>query len=113
MPWIILVVAGFFEIGWAIGLKYTHGFTRLWPSIFTIAAIVISMYLLAVAARTLPIGTAYAVWVGIGAAGAATLGMVLLGEPVSPGRVFFLCLLVAAIIGLKLTTPSAPPAALP
>lgn len=106
MPWIILIVAGLLEIGWAVGLKYTHGFTRLWPSVFTIAAIIASMYLLAVAARTLPIGTAYAVWVGIGAAGAATLGMVLLGEPVTVGRIFCLCLLVAAIVGLKVTTPT-------
>ncbi|MFI4898207.1 MAG: quaternary ammonium compound efflux SMR transporter SugE [Phycisphaerales bacterium JB059] len=109
MPWIILIVAGLFEIGWAVGLKHTHGFTRLWPSLFTIAAIVCSMYLLAIATRTLPIGTAYAVWVGIGAAGAATLGMVALDEPVTPGRIFFLCLLVAAVIGLKITTPPPPP----
>lgn len=113
MPWVILVVAGLFEIGWAVSLKYSQGFTRLWPSVFTVAAGIISMYLLAVAARTLPIGTAYAVWVGIGAAGAATLGMVLLDEPVTAGRIFFLLLLVTAILGLKLTTPTAvaPPAA--
>lgn len=107
MPWIILVVAGLFEIGWAVGLKYTHGFTRLWPSVLTVAAIVISMYLLSIASRTLPIGTAYAVWVGIGALGAALLGMILLGEPATGGRIFFLCLLLVAIIGLKLTTPAA------
>ena len=111
MPWVILVVAGLFETGWAIGLKYTHGFTRLWPSVFTIAAIVVSMYLLAVAARTLPIGTAYAVWVGIGAAGTAILGITLFREPASAWRVFFLALMLVAIVGLKLTagTPTKTP----
>ncbi len=104
MAWILLVIAGVFEIGWAVGLKHTHGFTRLWPSVLTIGAIVASMYLLSVAARTLPIGTAYAVWVGIGAAGTAALGIALFGEQVSAGRVFFLALLVVAIIGLKMTT---------
>ncbi|MCG3132769.1 MAG: Quaternary ammonium compound-resistance protein SugE [Phycisphaerae bacterium] len=97
----ILVLAGLFEITWAVGLKYTHGFTRFWPSVLTIAAIGVSMYLLAVAAKTLPIGTAYAVWVGIGTVGAATLGMALLKEPVTPGRVFFLCLLLVSILGLR------------
>lgn len=104
MAWILLVIAGVFEIGWAVGLKHTHGFTRLWPSVLTVMAIVVSMYLLSVAARTLPIGTAYAVWVGIGAAGTAVLGIALFGEQVSAGRVFFLALLVVAIIGLKMTT---------
>lgn len=103
MAWIILIVAGLLETGWAIGLKYTEGFTRFWPSVATAAAIVASMYLLAVAARTLPIGTAYAVWVGIGAAGTAILGIVLLKEPVTAGRVFFLLLLVTSIVGLKFT----------
>lgn len=103
MAWILLVIAGIFEIGWAVGLKYTHGFARLWPSVLTIAAIVASMYLLSVAARTLPIGTAYAVWVGIGAAGTAVLGITLFGEQVSAGRLFFLTLLVIAIVGLKMT----------
>ena len=110
MAWIILIVAGILECGWAIGLKYTHGFTRLWPSVFTIAAIIASMYLLGVAARTLPIGTAYAVWVGIGAAGTALLGWLLLGEPMPPARAACLLLLIAAIVGLKLTA-AAPPAA--
>lgn len=108
MPWVILVIAGLFETGWAIGLKYTQGFTRLWPSVLTIGAIVVSMYMLAVAARTLPIGTAYAVWVGIGAAGTAILGIALFREPVSAGRVFFLVLLLVAIVGLKLTAGPAP-----
>ena len=103
MPWILLLIAGLFEAGWAIGLKYTQGFTRPVPSVLTIAGIVASMYLLAVAARTLPIGTAYAVWVGIGTFGAVVLGMVFLGEPVNVGRIFFLILLMVSIIGLKVT----------
>jgi quaternary ammonium compound-resistance protein SugE len=106
MAWMLLVVAGLLEVGWAIGLKYTQGFTRLWPSVLTIAAMAVSMYLLSVAARTLPIGTAYAVWVGIGAAGAAVLGVVLFDEAVSAGRVICLVLLVVAIIGLKVTAKS-------
>lgn len=107
MAWFLLIVAGLLEAGWAIGLKYTEGFTRPLPSVLTIAGIVVSMSLLAQAAKTLPIGTAYAVWVGIGAAGAAILGMLLLKEPASPARVFFLVLLLAAIIGLKLTMQEA------
>lgn len=105
--WILLVIAGILETGWAIGLKYTQGFTRLVPSVLTVSAMVISMVLLAQSVRTLPIGTAYAVWVGIGAAGAAVLGIFLLGESASPARLFFLGLLLVAIVGLKLTsTPS-------
>jgi quaternary ammonium compound-resistance protein SugE len=104
MSWLILVVAGLVETGWAIGLKYTDGFTKFWPSVLTIAGIVASMFMLAVAARSLPIGTAYAVWVGIGAAGAAVLGIVLFNEPANLGRLFFLALLVIAIAGLKFTT---------
>lgn len=103
MAWIILGVAGLLEIAWAVGLRYTHGFTRLWPSVFTIIAIVLSMYLLSVAARTLPIGTAYAVWVGIGAAGTALFGILILDEPATLWRVFFLALLGVAIVGLKVT----------
>ncbi|WP_417730557.1 DMT family transporter [Rosistilla oblonga] len=103
MPWVILVIAGLLEAGWAIGLKYTEGFTKLVPSVLTIAGIIASMYLLALAARTLPIGTAYAVWVGIGTFGAIVLGMTFLGEPVNAGRIFFLILLMVSIIGLKLT----------
>ena len=106
MPWIQLVVAGLLETGWAIGLKYTHGFTRPVPSILTIAAIIASMWLLANAARTIPIGTAYAVWVGIGATGAAVLGVLLLKEPLTLARSLFLALLVVAILGLKLTAPT-------
>ena len=103
MAWLLLIIAGLLEVAWAIGLKYTEGFTRPGPSVLTIAAIAASMYLLAAASRTLPIGTAYAVWVGIGAAGTAILGMVLFGEVASIGRLVFLSLLVAAIVGLKLT----------
>jgi len=103
MAWIILVVAGLLETGWAIGLKYTEGFTRPLASVLTAGAIVASMYLLSVAAQTLPIGTAYAVWVGIGAAGTAILGVALLGEPLTTGRVAFLALLIVAIVGLKWT----------
>lgn len=103
MAWLLLIVAGMLEVCWAIGLKYTHGFTRLWPSVGTIAAIVVSMYLLAVAAKSIPIGTAYGVWVGIGAAGTAVLGVVLFKEPLSAWRAVFLVLLLASIVGLKLT----------
>ncbi|REK12738.1 MAG: quaternary ammonium compound-resistance protein SugE [Planctomycetota bacterium] len=103
MAWLILVIAGIFEVAWAIGLKFTEGFTRLWPSVLTLGAIAISMFLLSIAARSLPIGTAYAVWVGIGAAGAAIAGILLLGEPAHPARLFFLALLLVAIVGLKLT----------
>jgi quaternary ammonium compound-resistance protein SugE len=104
MPWVLLIVAGLLEAGWAVGLKYTNGFTKPLPSVLTIAGIGASLYLLAVAARSLPIGTAYAVWVGIGAFGAVVLGMALFGEPVSPRRIFFLCLLLVAILGLKSST---------
>lgn len=104
MAWVLLVIAGLLETLWAIGLKYTEGFTRLWPSVLTIAGIVVSMFLLSLAARTLPIGTAYAVWVGIGAAGAVVLGIVLLNEPANPARLFFLGLLLVAIVGLKFTS---------
>lgn len=104
MAWLLLVVAGIFEVAWAIGLKYTEGFTRLWPSLLTLGAIAVSMLLLSIAARSLPIGTAYAVWVGIGAAGAAIAGILLLGEPAHPARLLFLALLLVAIIGLKLTS---------
>lgn len=108
MAWLILIVAGLLEVAWAIGLKYTHGFTRLWPSVWTIAAIIASMYLLSVAAKSLPIGTAYAVWVGIGAAGTAILGIALLKEPVTVGRMAFLLLMIVAIVGLKVTAQFAP-----
>ena len=103
MAWILLVIAGLLEVAWAICLKYTEGFTRPLPSVFTAAAIVASMLLLAMAARTLPIGTAYAAWVGIGATGAAILGIVLFDEPVTPARVAFLAMLAIAVVGLRLS----------
>ncbi|MCZ1009734.1 DMT family transporter [Streptomyces lydicus] len=104
MAWILLVIAGLLEVGWSVGMKFTDGFTRLWPSVFTGAGIVASMVLLSYAARSLPIGTAYGVWVGIGAAGAAVLGMTTLGEPVTAARIFFICLLLVAVVGLKATS---------
>lgn len=103
MPWVLLVIAGVLEMGWAIGLKYTEGFTRPLPSVVTVVLLVSSVGLLSLAARSLPIGTAYAVWVGIGAFGAAVLGIVLFHEPASPARVFFLVLMLVAIVGLKAT----------
>jgi quaternary ammonium compound-resistance protein SugE len=102
--WIVLIVAGLFEVCWAIGLKYTEGFTKLVPSLFTVATLAISMFLLAKATQVLPIGTAYGVWVGIGSLGAAILGIALFKESASPERIFFLALLLVAIIGLKVTT---------
>ena len=105
MPWIILVLAGLFEIGWAIGLKYTEGFTRLWPSVWTVAAMIVSLALLGLAMKSLPVGTSYAVWVGVGAVGTAILGIVLLGEPATAGRIGSLALIVAGIVGLKLSSP--------
>ncbi|BBI92236.1 putative multidrug efflux system protein [Serratia symbiotica str. Tucson] len=104
MAWIVLLIAGLLEVVWAIGLKYTQGFTRLTPSIITIAAMVISMLLLAHAMKTLPTGTAYAVWTGIGAVGAAIMGMVLLGESTNIARIISLCLIVIGILGLKFTS---------
>lgn len=106
MNWVILFVAGLLEIGWAIGLKYTDGFTRFWPTLGTVAAMVASLVLLGIAMRTLPVGTAYAVWVGVGAVGTALLGIVLLGEAVNAARIFSLGLIVAGIVGLKLATPA-------
>lgn len=105
MSWLVLVTAGLLEVCWAVGLKYTEGFTRPWPTAFTLVTLAASMYLLSVAARTLPIGTAYAVWVGIGAFGAAIAGILLFGEPATPARLGFLALLLVAILGLKLSSP--------
>ncbi len=105
MSWFILVLAGLFEIGWAVGLKYTEGFTRLWPTVGTVLSMVISLGLLGIAIKSLPVGTAYAVWVGVGAVGTAILGIVLLGESASPMRLLSLALIVAGIVGLKLATP--------
>lgn len=104
MAWGILVLAGLLEVVWAVGLKYTEGFSKLWPTVGTVLAMVLSVWLLGVAMKTLPVGTAYAVWVGIGAVGTAILGIYLLGESANLGRIISLALIVAGIIGLKLTT---------
>jgi quaternary ammonium compound-resistance protein SugE len=108
MAWVVLFVAGLFEVGWAIGLKYTEGFTRLWPTVGTLISVVVSMGLLGVALRTLPVGTGYAVWTGIGTVGTAVLGIILFREPATAARLFCIALIVAGIVGLKLV--SAPPA---
>jgi quaternary ammonium compound-resistance protein SugE len=104
MAWIILVIAGFFEVGWAVGLKYTAGFTKLWPTIWTVFAMAVSLWLLGVAMKSLPVGTAYSVWVGVGAAGTVILGIVLFGEPADRLRLLSVALIIAGIIGLKLAT---------
>jgi len=101
--WLILIVAGLFEMAWVVGLKYTEGFTRLMPSLLTAGAMAASVWLLSIAVKALPIGTAYAVWVGIGVLGAAVCGVILFKEPLHTSRVFFLALLLVAIVGLKLT----------
>lgn len=105
MSWLVLLIAGLFETVWAVGLKYTEGFTRFWPSAVTIVAMAISAVLLGAAMRHLPVGTAYAVWTGIGAVGTVILGIVLFGEPASAGRLACLGLIVAGIIGLKVVSP--------
>jgi quaternary ammonium compound-resistance protein SugE len=100
--WIVLLVSGLFEVAWAVGVKYTDGFTRLWPSAGVLAAMAVSVYGLSLAARVLPIGTAYAVWTGVGALGAAVVGIVALGEPRTAGRLACLALIVAGVVGLRL-----------
>jgi quaternary ammonium compound-resistance protein SugE len=105
VAWIWLTLAGLFEIVWAIGLKYTNGFSRLWPSVVTIGAMVVSVYFLGLAVRTIPIGTGYAVWTGIGAVGVAILGIVLFNEPRDLVRLASILLIVAGIVGLKLVSP--------
>ncbi|MDI9240458.1 quaternary ammonium compound efflux SMR transporter SugE [Lysobacter sp. LF1] len=105
MPWIILVLAGLFEVGWAIGLKYTDGFTRPWPTVGTVVAMVISLGLLGIAMKSLPVGTAYAIWVGVGAVGTVILGIVLFQEPMNPLRLVSVALIVAGLVGLKLASP--------
>jgi quaternary ammonium compound-resistance protein SugE len=105
MAWFLLIAAGVLEIGWAVGLKYTDGFTRPWPTVAVIAAITASIALLGLAVRTLPVGTAYAVWTGIGTVGTALLGIYLLGEPSNPLRLLFIAMIVAGIVGLKAVTP--------
>ena len=103
MPWLILFIAGLLEVVWAVGLKYTHGFSRLVPSVITVVAMVVSMAMLSWAMKSLPVGTAYAVWTGIGAVGAAITGILLLGESASPMRIASLTLIVLGIIGLKIS----------
>ena len=104
MSWVILIIAGVFEVAWAIGLKYTDGFTRFWPSVGTVGAMVVSVVLLGFAMKELPVGTAYAVWTGVGAIGTALLGIYLFGEPATAARLASIGLIVAGIAGLKLVT---------
>lgn len=106
MAWAILVLAGLFEVGWAIGLKYTEGFTRVWPTLWTVLAMAISLWLLGMAMKTLPLGTAYSIWVGVGAVGTVILGIVVLGEPVNAVRLISVGLIIAGIVGLGLATPA-------
>ncbi len=107
MAWISLFIAGLFEVGWAIGLKYTDGFSKLWPTVWTVAAMIVSLVFLEYALRTLPVGTAYAIWVGIGAVGTAIMGMWLFNESREIARIVCLALIVAGVIGLKVVTPGA------
>lgn len=106
MAWVILFLAGLFETGWAIGLKYTDGFTRLWPTVWTVFAMIVSLWLLGIAVKTLPVGTAYSVWVGVGAVGTVALGIALLDEPANAARLISVGLIIAGIIGLKLASPA-------
>jgi len=106
MPWLILLIAGLFEIAWATGLKYTEGFTRLWPTVATVAAMGVSMVLLGIAMKSLPVGTAYAIWTGIGAIGTVSLGIILFGESAALARLFCVLLILAGVLGLKLLAPS-------
>jgi quaternary ammonium compound-resistance protein SugE len=104
MSWIILIIAGVFEIGWAIGLKYTEGFTRFWPSVGTLGAMLVSILLLGLAMKELPVGTAYAIWTGVGAVGTAILGIFLFGDSASAGRLACLAMIAGGIIGLKVVS---------
>ncbi|MCC6586422.1 MAG: quaternary ammonium compound efflux SMR transporter SugE [Bryobacterales bacterium] len=104
MAWMVLLIAGILEVGWAVGLKYTEGFTRLWPSVATVSAMAASLALLGVAVRTLPLGTAYAVWTGIGTVGTVIVGIYLFGEPATAVRLFCVFLILSGIVGLKLVT---------
>lgn len=104
MNWLLLVVAGLLEVGWAVGLKYTEGFTKLWPSVWTLGAMVLSISMLGLAMRDLPVGTAYAVWTGIGAVGTVIVGIYLLGDPATTGRLISIGLILLGIIGLKLSS---------
>ena len=106
MAWFILILAGLFEVGWAVGLKYTAGFTRIWPSAVTVGLMAVSLWLLSIALRTLPLGTAYAVWTGVGTVGTVIVGMILFGEPWQVLRLLCVALIVAGIAGLKLISPA-------
>ncbi|HDQ41304.1 MAG TPA: quaternary ammonium compound efflux SMR transporter SugE [Desulfonatronum sp.] len=106
MAWVILFIAGMFEVGWAIGLKYTDGFTRLWPMLGTALSMIVSLLLLGVAMKSLSVGTAYAIWVGVGAVGTVVLGIILFGEPANAARLISVTLIIAGIVGLKLATPA-------
>lgn len=102
MAWFYLLIAGIFEIGWAIGMKYTHGFTRFWPVVFTLVSMILSVYLLSLATKTIPLGTAYAVWTGIGIVGTSILGIIIFSEPVEILRIVFIAMILIAIVGLKI-----------
>ena len=106
MAWVVLVIAGIFEVGWAIGLKYTDGFTRMWPTVGTVLAMIISVWLLGIAMKSLPVGTAYSIWVGVGAVGTVVLGIALFGEPANAARLVSVALIIAGIVGLRLATPA-------
>ena len=106
MAWVYLLLAGLFEVGWAVGLKYTNGFTRLWPSVATLLSMAVSLSLLGLALRTLPLGTAYAVWTGVGAAGTVVLGITLFGEPAGAARLVCVGLILAGIVGLQVLSPA-------
>lgn len=104
MAWIFLVVAGLFEVGWAIGLKYTEGFTRWWPTVWVVVAEIVSLWLLSLAMKSLPVGSAYGVWVGVGSVGTVLFGIVLLGEPENPARLISVAIIIVGVISLKLAT---------
>ncbi len=105
MAWFLVLIAGLFEVAWAIGLKFTHGFSRFWPTVGTVAAISLSLWLLGLAMKSLPVGTAYAIWVGVGAVGTVLLGNILLGEPANAARFISVALIILGIVGLKLSSP--------
>ncbi|AKH19356.1 quaternary ammonium compound efflux SMR transporter SugE [Sedimenticola thiotaurini] len=106
MSWLILVIAGLFEVGWAVGLKYTDGFSRFWPSLWTLLSMIVSIWLLSVAMKVLPVGTAYPIWVGVGAIGTVVLGIVLMGEAVNALRLVSILLIIVGIVGLKISSVS-------
>jgi quaternary ammonium compound-resistance protein SugE len=106
MNWIVLIIAGLFEVGWAIGLKYTEGFTRLWPSVFTVSSMIVSLALLGLAMRSLPAGTAYAIWVGVGIVGTVLAGIFFLGEPGGMLKIASIVLIIVGIVGLKFSSAS-------